>query len=192
METDGWIRFNYDSGAADTALSEKGFAVPDLQPSGQSYKTASGEFVPDKGRVKISGGDENGHERSLTGRVAGVHKCLVSAAKVAQAGSSGWLSKEGGYLIPASHPVHKKVEKLLEKAAAEHKSQILPLYLERGVYNFYMKVKDAKALSTLGEGQAPTRETATKEEMLKLSKDELVEKLLGFTRQPGKGSQSHP
>jgi hypothetical protein len=147
-DAEGWVTFNYDSGAGITAFP-RAFNVPGTVAGSSTFRTASGQLVPDEGQVKLMSQDELGHDRAMKGRIADLHKCFVSASSCAKAGSSGWLTKDGGYLIPRKHPVHKQIEDLLKKAATKSNSTLLPLYLEKGVYNFYLKVSKAEAVNAL-------------------------------------------
>ena len=78
-------KFNLDSGAALSAFP-RSFAPEGLRGNGAKCKMASGQEIQDEGFIRMRGTDESGHLRSLSGRVAGVHKALVAAS---QCGKNG-------------------------------------------------------------------------------------------------------
>ena len=61
---------------------------------GSVYKTASGEFIKDEGGVSVTAGDDE--MRKITGRVADIHKPLVSPSQCAKAGQRIYLDDTGG------------------------------------------------------------------------------------------------
>ena len=132
-----WRRMNLDTGAAATVFP---MSVPDKVTQdglGGNYKTASGEIVSDEGAGIIHGIGEDGIPRRVRGRVAGVHKVLVSASQSCRVGNVIVLTKHGGSIIPERDDIAKAVMKL--QTAASGKKGITPLYVENGVYNLYLK-----------------------------------------------------
>ena len=111
-----WIKCNFDTGAAETALPAKEFDEKRLQESGKFWKTASGETTPDYGRGKLRGHDESGIFRGVNGRVIGVHKVLVSAYRVHEKGNFSLLESGGGYIIPKNSYVGRAVMKTMRDA----------------------------------------------------------------------------
>ena len=109
-----WIKVNYDSGAAVTAFP-KSFAE-DSVGNGEQYKTATGELTPDYGGIRISGRVDGGSLHRLTGRLADVHKTIVSASRCTSLGR-GWLMKGGGYLISDDSAISHKIKKMIQKEA---------------------------------------------------------------------------
>ena len=178
-----WVKMNYDTGAAITAFP-KDFAPSAVQGNGCKYKTATGELTEDQGALRITGEDEGRSLRRLTGRLTDVHKPLVSASSCASHGQNGWVSKGGGWLIPENSATSWKIQKILAKDAAKKAHKMIPLYEERGVYNFYVKANTRRGKIEVLEGQQEA-------DVKSLSKEALEKEVLrlrgpsGFTRQPG-------
>ena len=80
-----WIRFNYDTGASTVAIP--GYLAEDvtLEKVGE-FVVASGDTIPNYGRVAFKIEDENGLKRGIKGSVTDVHKPLASASAVCKAG----------------------------------------------------------------------------------------------------------
>jgi hypothetical protein len=145
QKTEGWTRYNWDTGAAVTALKTHGG-----YSTGQSYRTASGELVEDRGPLRHRGADERGQLRSLNGRGVDVHKNLVSAALTCKKGDA-YLWDTGGTIGPHGSRLAVALRETyidtVKKFGAEG---ALSLVVEGGVYNFYLK--DVKEdLTPLGD-----------------------------------------
>lgn len=144
-----WVKCNFDSGAADTAIPKTEYDGP-LEESGTSYRTASGEIVPGYGKGTLSGKDENKVMRKLNGEVTDVHKVLASASAVHKKGFFSLLEEGGGNIIPRSSAIGKELLNyyyaLLEKIGT---GGLIPLWEEDGVYNFYLE-RDAQASPSSG------------------------------------------
>ena len=168
QKPDEWIKINFDSGAAVSALPKKFAPGSGLSSNGRCYKTASGDLIQDAGAIKFSGEDENGNKRGVKGRLMDVHTPLVSASEAAKAGQNAWLTKGGGWLIPQNSRVSKKIEHLLSLEAARNSHQMLPVYEDQGVYNFYMQMGKSGSIAPLEE---PKLEDCTKAELVKMIKD---------------------
>ena len=107
-------------------------------PDRLSFRTASGERIPDQGVKTFWCRDERGKRRRLTGRVAEVHKALVSAAAVCDKGQDLYLGAEGGYVLGP------KITKLLRAAfedivAVHGYDDTTPVHREKNVFNFYVR-----------------------------------------------------
>ena len=78
-----WLRLNYDSGAAVTALP---IAVAgDLRRGKRGeFRVAPGAVIPNLGKIKMKSTDESGIERILRGCITEVSKPLLSAAEVSK------------------------------------------------------------------------------------------------------------
>ena len=179
-----WIKLNYDSGAAVTAFPKSGVPQNLVQSSSSSsYKTAGGQLVPDLGGVKLTAEDENGQLRRVQGRVSEVHKSLISASKSAQMGQNGWLTKGGGWLVPENSRASEKIHKILQEESEKEGNKMIPLYEERGVYNFYLKMTPGKGKMEASGSQGPKDlQSLTKEELInEVSK--LRSESAGFPRQ---------
>ena len=92
--------------------------------------------------------------------------------------------------MPRTHPVHSKIEKLLADAACKRDSTLLPLYLENGVYNFYLKVKSSEAVSGLDSKTLTTKELETMS--AKQLRDEVQRLQASFQRQPESSTSVGP
>lgn len=135
-----WSRFNLDTGAAVTVFPE-GLAEPTGSASRNTYKTASGEFVEDLGEGIVSGLGEDGCSRRLRGRIAQVHKPLIAASAACEVGNIIILVKDGGSILPIKHPLAKSIVKMVDSHPRRDGEGAVPLYVERGVYNFYLQEK---------------------------------------------------
>ena len=122
-----------------------------LAPSGARYKTASGDILADEGGVRVKAEDEYGMMRSLTGRLCGVHKPLVSASQMASAGYYTWLNDAGGFIVQRESSVGRKISQLLGADSQRADSTLLPVYKESGVYNFYLKKGDRGEVSAIAD-----------------------------------------
>ena len=78
---DKWLKCNFDTGAADTAIPRSQLG-PDAVPTETQFRTASGEIVNGYGQGTLSGEDEHGWTKKLKGEFTDVHKSLVSASAV--------------------------------------------------------------------------------------------------------------
>ena len=149
---DGWLRCNLDTGAAITVLPKRW--VDDSRkedPNHRGYITASGERIADYGGLKLECTDENSMKRNFGGRISDVHKVLASASQVAKAGQMLWLEADGGYVIPRDGTIGKKLREELARLIDVYGDYtLLPVYQERGVYNFYLQVDDQVETSALG------------------------------------------
>ena len=151
-----WVRVNLDTGAGLTVF-EKRMAKAGASSNGNSYKTASGEFIEDYGPCELAGEDEHGVLRSLPGRCSDVHKTLASASKIAVNGRMDhYLGFDGGYCVPRDSPVGRGLRAALESLVQKHGMKgLIPVYLEDGVYNFYLRVKPEEAAAVQGNGERP-------------------------------------
>lgn len=96
-------------------------------------------------------GDEHDEMRKLTGRVASIHKTLVSQSQCAKARQRTYLDDKGGWMFSKDSEAGKKVSKILEKEAKREKHGMLPIYEEKGVYNFYLKMGKGGSIAPLEE-----------------------------------------
>ena len=110
-----WTQFNFDTGAAVSAIPRKIVDEEQKLPTtGQWYRTASGERIEDYGERTLCGQDEQDVYWRLKGRVSDVHKCLVSAAKMAVNGHNMFfLDAEGGYAISEYSEIGKGLRREL-------------------------------------------------------------------------------
>ena len=145
-----WMRFNYDTGAARTAIpdswKEKG-EMKEEKGKEITFKTASGELIGSRGLVRLPGRDEEGHRRAITGALAPVHKPLVSAHRCCSQGFSAVIMEDGGLMVPTKGKLGKKLTRLVEQASGSDRAGCIPLWQENGVYNFYLKAPEQQEKS---------------------------------------------
>ena len=110
----------------------------------------NGILMQDAGGIRMKLEDEFGRMRNMNSRVMDVHKNLTSASVVAKAGTNSWLTDGGGYMLPKNCEANAKIEKILAAEASKPKSSMLPLYEERGVYNFYCPTRREGSRISLG------------------------------------------
>ena len=141
-----WVRFNLDTGAAQTAVP-KDWVDDKVTVTGASeviFKTASGELVPSEGTGTFVGFGESGMRCRVRGAIADVHKPLVSAHKCLGFGRIAVLDENGGQLVPVNSKAGRAIQGIINRATAAEAKTWLPVYQERGVYNFYLKTKGGK------------------------------------------------
>ena len=136
----GWIRCNLDTGASMTVFPKKMFEDDTLQEDGTRLRTASGEVIYGYGETTLHGQDTEGVTRKLRGRVADVHKVLVSASKMHEKGYNTWLGPGGGEIYPLNHPISRELTRAYNTAVRRFgKEGVIPVAEEGGVYNFFIK-----------------------------------------------------
>ena len=148
-----WIKCNLDSGCALTAFP-RSFGKGDGRGNGSTYKTASGELMKDEGGLRLTASDEHNVARSLKGRVADIHKPLVAPSQCAKAGQRTYLDEKGGWMFAHDGKVGKQIEKLLAKESQQPGHGMLPIYQEKGVYNFYLKLGNGGSIAPLDEAHS--------------------------------------
>jgi len=147
-----WLRFNYDSGAATTAVPFELAGSDAALKVVSHFKVASGEQIPDFGRAKMSSRDEHGNRRSIKGSLTKVHKPLGSASEFSGTHDC-WLYEEGGVLLPKNGPVAKGLRAEYNRLVARHGiGDSLPIYREGNLYNFYLEMEPWKQLNPLQVG----------------------------------------
>ena len=154
-----YVRFNLDTGAAVTAFPVEWFETRFENKDRKGFVTASGESIADFGGAKVVASDEHGRKRNITGRKTQVHKILASASQVCGGGNQLlWLDSTGGWVIPRDGGVGKELEKTLHKLLHRQGcDSLLPVYQERGVYNFYMQIEKSEDIASMDakEGLCP-------------------------------------
>ena len=94
---------------------------------------------------------EDGINRTFTASVADVHKPLISAGQLLAKGHIAFMDGDGGLIVPESTAFGKELRAAYEKLLAKHGTNgTVTLYQERGVYNYYLKMKD---INPKGSGQ---------------------------------------
>ena len=107
-----WLRLNYDSGAAVTALPIAIVGDLLLEKCGE-FRVASGATIPILGTTKMTSTDESGR-----GNVTEVSKPLLSVAEVSKRWDS-LLFQDGGILLGRSSLVALEIRAVLAKRSLE-------------------------------------------------------------------------
>ena len=98
-----WVRFTYDTGAVTSvAPSEMAEGVP-LEKVGE-FIGASGDKIPNYGKVVWQPVDSEGSERCVKVSMTTVHKPLGAGRDVAR-NHDTILWQNGGMAIPRHHPI---------------------------------------------------------------------------------------
>ena len=182
--SDSWLRMNLDTGAAIHAFPQAMYVENDditemITRSGHYvvaeleeeeykdteiwYTTASGQEIPDMGQMELNLEDDEGRQLQMMSNVTSVHKCLVSASKLCIEGEQEiWLNSAGGFVLPTKGPIAKGLALEYERLVKIHGDrEVLPVYLDRGVYNVYFKLKKKAEVSTSrGEKRKSTAASA--------------------------------
>jgi hypothetical protein len=151
-----WIRMNYDSGAATTAVPTELADESGLKVQGH-FKVASGEMIEDFGRAKMKSEDERGLVRGITGHLTSVHKPLVSAAELASK-QDAFITDRGGVLLPKDGIIAKELRKTLSRLLWEHgRDGVVDLHREGNLYNFYLKAGKWEPLDSVSSVSAQSQ-----------------------------------
>ena len=146
-----WTRVNLDSGASVTALPSH-MATRFGKAGDTAYSTADGSIVEDKGAGTLRGWDERGCERCMSGRLCDVRKILASAGKMAQNGGQDfYLGYDGGFIFSRTSPLGRELRRLINECYEMWHRDTIPVYLERGVFNFYLRDAAIDTLDALEE-----------------------------------------
>ena len=150
---DEWLKLNYDSGAATTAIPDELIEGP-LEAQGEVI-VASGEEIPNFGRFRVPAVDAKGNRRSFAAYATKVHKPLGSAAEFSKSHDCV-LWAEGGSLIPKSSPLAIGLRKEYYRLKHLHGDcDELPLYREGNLYNMYLRQSGVpEQLNPVQEGGA--------------------------------------
>ena len=149
----GYVKLNYDTGAAVTGFP-RAFAQQGAKSTGLTMITASGEMISDDGNIQLDTRDEDGVQQRIEGTVGPLHKILASASRINKRGRRmSILDGEGGYIIPERSPIAVGLKREFRRLLKKHgRKSLIKLYLEKGVYNFYLKVQDVKAVNAVDGG----------------------------------------
>ena len=117
-DCEDWIRFNYDTGASTVAIP--GYLAEDvaLKKVGE-FVVASGDTIPNYGRVGFKVQDEDGVKRGIKGSVTDVHKPLGGGGEISK-NLDAYIWDTGGVLIPRGGPVARGLEKEYNRLVALH------------------------------------------------------------------------
>ena len=109
-----------------------------------SFRTASGEIIADDGPAKWHGYTEAGKPTNIKGRTADVHKPLVAAGKVVKSGKMIIMYGDGGFVMDAAGWLGERLQQVCDDGLWRDPKQVeLQLYLENGIYNFYLQAEDS-------------------------------------------------
>ena len=141
-DAQGWLRLNLDTGAAATVWPIGQNYGKEIKAVGEGpkFRTATGERLEAKRRVRVGGRGEWGQQIGLRGWETQVRKPLVAAGEVTDAGSLIVLDQKTGHII-GNEELKWKMRKLIETELAKDASNVVPVHKEKGVYNMYVKVQ---------------------------------------------------
>jgi hypothetical protein len=150
-----WRRMTLDTGAGTTAFPNSyGAAFGKLSESnGAMYNTATGEFTEDQGTVAATGWNGKGQRCRIRGRVADIHKPLISGSSVAGTATEPqnlmFLGPGGGNIIPYNSSIGKDMRCYLSYLKNWYGTEALTdVYVHNSVYCFDMKLdKDVAAIN---------------------------------------------
>ena len=146
-----WIRFNYDTGAATTALPVELADGQKLTKVGE-FVVASGDDIPNYGPYKFDTKDEFGNRRKVKGSITEVHKPLGAGCDLST-NHDAMIWKDGGALIPKWSPVAIGLKKEYERLTRWYgKAGILPLYREGNLYNYYLEKLGDLEIANVDQG----------------------------------------
>ena len=83
--------------------------------------------------------------------MADVHKVLASASRVATTGGQNfYLTDQGGYSIPRDSAIGRELQHALDMSIRRHgPAGLIPIYMENGVYNFYVRQPQVTPIQSL-------------------------------------------
>ena len=142
-----------------------------------SFKTASGEILPDEGQLMWPCCLQGGRKCRLRGHVTGVHKHLISAGKVLGKEKVAILHSGGGSILSWRSPTGISIPRAMMKGPRQTQTdELIKLYKENNIYNFHVKDLD-------GNWQAKNFDTSAAESVLPRRYAESVQQLSGGSRQ---------
>ena len=132
-----WLRVNYDSGAATSALPVE-MAPGSKTPVGE-FVVADGKTIPNYGRYKLQAVDEERLSRGFSASVTTVHKPLGSASEFSRT-HDALIYENGGALIPKRSPLAIGMRKEYDRLVRIHGyCHSLPIHREGRLYNIYVR-----------------------------------------------------
>ena len=133
-----WIRFNYDTGAATTALPVELAEGKQLAKVGE-FIVASGGEIPNYGKYKFDTKDEYGNCRKVKVCVTEVHKPLGAGSDLS-VNHDAIIWEDGGALVPRRGKIAQGMRREYYRLCRQHGTDgILELYREGNLYNYYLK-----------------------------------------------------
>ena len=62
-----------------------------------------------------------------------------------------WIEKDGGHVLPEQSSIGRELKKPLDRLKRKYGEDVLlPVYQEKGVYNFYLQTRMQEEISSLG------------------------------------------
>ena len=157
--------------------SLRAFMVGGTELELNSFKTASGEILPDEGQLMWPCILQDGRKCCLRGHVTDVHKPLISAGKVLGKDKVAILQFCGGSILSWNSPTGILISRAMTKGTRQARTdELIKLNKENNIYNFYVKGFD-------GNWQAQNFDTGAAESVLPHSYAETVQQLAGSSRQ---------
>ena len=167
VDADGWLRLLLDSGCARTVFpqdADYGVSSPSKHPR-VLLKTASGEVMESGDDYRVYGTDEQEAAVRLNGVLAPVRKPLVSTGAVTGKDNDVWFSEDYGYVIRTGTQLHREFRKMAKRLLGKYAwRDAMPVYKERGVYNFYVKSKKVASMERPKTKDVCPQETATEQQ----------------------------
>ena len=115
------------------------------EPSQRKFKTAGGEIIADEGLGVLECMSENGDPMRFAGRRVAVGKPLAAASEMLKH-RVGLMDENAGLVVEKDSHAGRAIMKLVKGLKAKGQlEEDLRLHHERGVYNVYMKLPEAKA-----------------------------------------------
>ena len=111
-------------------------------------------MIHDEGLGELRGTSEGGQGIRLRGRIAAVHKPLVSAARTMR-NHVAFLNADGGHIFRADSREGRQLARIARDLAAANPSSVIPLHVERGVYNMYMELAPDTVLAPKPDAPEP-------------------------------------
>ena len=153
------------------------FMVGGTELERNSFKTASGEILPDEGQLMWLCFLQDGRKCWLRGHVTDVHKPLISAGKVLGKDKVAILHSSGGSILSWNSPTGILISRAVTKGTRQARTdELIKLHKENNIYNFYVKGFD-------GNWQAQNFDTGAAVSVLHRSCAEPVQQLSGGSRQ---------
>ena len=131
-------------GSLSHALELSSLDISTMDLSG--FCTASGEIIEEQGNASQAGYSERGRAMRFRRKLHNVHKPLVSMSQVAGKGNLAIMTSDGGSVIEADSIGGRLITAVLAKIRNRTRpgagGELLRLYNENGVYNFYLQCAD--------------------------------------------------
>ena len=113
------------------------FVVGGAELELNSFKTASGEILPDEGQLMWPCFLQDGRKCRLRGHVTDAHKPLISAGKVPGKDKVAVLHSSGGSILSGSSPTGILISRAMTKGPRQAQTdELIQLLIENNIYNF--------------------------------------------------------